>query len=98
MKITILHRGEPHACEVNEGESIASAANRIGINLYGSCLGQGTCCRCSWEVVEGVTHVLNLQTNRPALNEKSAPYARTCMTTPSEEDVVINANKNAWLR
>jgi ferredoxin len=94
----IIRQGESDIpCDVADGESIASAARRVGINLYGSCHGQGVCCQCSRRVIEGVASILNQHTGKPAIPDGWAPYALTCMTTPTKEDVIIDANRRARL-
>ncbi len=97
MQVIIRQGDRDTPCDVADGESIAAAARRIGIEMFGSCQGKKCCCQCSRGIVEGVASILNIKTGKPAISdpEAFAHYARTCATTPSQEGVIIDANRRA---
>ena len=98
MRITIRQDGTDIPCEVNDGESIASAASRIGIKLLGACGGHGICNMCSRHVVSGIENILNLKTQKPTIHgDGYAPYARTCTAIPTKEGIVIDADRGTRL-
>ena len=96
--MTILQGGTEHLCDVADGETIADAASRIGINLLGACGGHGICNMCSRHVVSGIENILNLKTQKPTIHgDGYAPYARTCTAIPTKEGIVIDADRGTRL-
>lgn len=97
MKVILLYEGKEHEINVRKHESIAAAAARVNIDIYGGCHGQNICGGCSREVAAGIRQILNNRKQEPyVVSGNGPPYVKTCIATPSGEGVVINAHRRSW--
>jgi len=99
VEITLFHKGQERKINVAEGQTIAAAALEAGVSLYGSCGGRGLCCGCSRYFRSGIDRLFNthLQRKHEHPGEGYASYAKTCVTTPLQEGVIVEADRTARL-
>lgn len=96
MKVTLMSAGKEHELDVHEGQTIAEVAASQGVNVYGSCGGEGRCFGCSRRVVAGLEKLFNIRTEkRYEAEDGFAPYAQTCKTIPIEDGAIIDADHKA---
>ena len=95
MKIALRYRGNEKEIDVPEGQTIAEAVRANGMNVLGSCGGQGLCAQCSCFVRAGMQSLFTVGTGEPAVPSGYAPFAMTCKTIVTGEGVSIDTDRRA---
>lgn len=96
MEMTVVYKGVERTIDVRESQSIAEAARIAGIELLGSCNGQGLCGGCSRYFKSGIASLLNKKTTTQYKHpEGYVPYAKTCITRPGGGGVVVDGDDRA---
>jgi ferredoxin len=101
MEVTLRTMTGDRDIEVREGQSVAVAAEAVGIRLLGPCDGMGMCGSCIRRVVSGIGSLLSVETGRPyaetkgydlrdARRQRGMEFARTCAVHPLNETVIFD--------
>ena len=95
MHLSIRYEGQEREIEVPPGVTIAEAARRSGIPLFGTCHGQGLCCQCSRRVREGIDALLTTGGEPYPHNPQDAPYVKACLAYVERAGVSIDGDSRA---
>jgi ferredoxin len=101
MEVTLRTKNGDRDIEVLEGQSVAAAAEAVGIRLLGPCDGMGMCGSCIRRVVSGIGSLLSVETGGPyaetkgydlcdARRQSGMEFARTCAVHPLNEAVIFD--------
>ena len=96
MRISYKHRGVEGVLDVAKDESVADAAEREGIDVFGSCGGQGICGKCVRRVRDG-TGKLMLKEDGSLYQEREgyAPYIQTCQALVIQDGASFDFDNKA---
>lgn len=96
MKSIIIVCGEKDVVlNVPEGETIAEAALREGMNFLGSCGGKNICSGCMCKVRSGVENLLRKSGEPHVAKLEGTTFVRTCQTQVQGSGAVIDATQKA---
>ena len=96
MEMWIRNQDQELMLDVPKGMSIAAAARRDGMELFGPCKGEGICNICARRVRDGIKDLQRIN-GKPYIHQEGyAPYVKTCQVTPTTNAVSIDADDRAF--